>query len=113
MTTIDVYPLTLSKLKSGVELPPEVKVLEGKEVPENHNCFRIIHPDKGDERLVWRTDIMEHIREAKKVFLELCKKGLVPYKVDLNGEKTPEVMKEFDARAGEVIFMATSLAVGG
>ena len=111
---LDISPLVDSKLKETIEIPPEMHILEdGHQVPSGHHCFRIMHPDKGDERLTWDSTALSQIQEAKKFFIKLVKKGLTPYRVGVNGKASAKVMQEFDASAEEVIFMATTKLVAG
>jgi len=111
---IDISPLIGSKLKVAIDVPPELQFLEdGQQVAAGRHCFRIMHPDKGDERLTWDCTSLGEIQQAKKLFIELVKQGLTPYRVGTNGKATAEVMREFDPHAEEVIFMPTAKLVAG
>lgn len=112
--TLDISPLLNSPLKVSIEIPDDLKYLEdGTEVPKGRHCIRIMHPDKGDERLTWDSTSLSELQQAKKLFVDLIKQGLTPYKVGLNGQATAEVMDEFDPHAEEVIFMPTAQLVAG
>lgn len=113
--TIDVSVLLNSSLKVSVDVPSEIQFLEdGQKLEKGRHCIRIMHPDKGDERLTWDSTSLAELQQAKKLFVDLVKQGLTPYRVGLNGKSTAEVMDEFDPHAEEVIFMPTAtLVVGG
>lgn len=112
--TIELSLIKYSKTKVPVEVPPELRVLGGTEQqPNGWPIFRIIDQEAGDERITWDSSILGDIQAAKKMFVELVKKGLVPYRVGHNGKKTSEVMKEFDPSAEEVIFLPVALVAGG
>lgn len=112
--TVDVTVLLNTTCKATVEVPSEIKFLEdGDQVPKGHCCIRILHPNKGDERLTWDSTVLLELQQAKKLFIDLVKKGLTPYRVGLNGQSTAEVMDEFDPHAEEVIFMPTATLVAG
>lgn len=113
--TIDVTALLNSAVKTSIEVPPGLQFLEdGLQVQKGHHCIRILHPDKGDERLTWDSTSLAELQQARKLFIDLVKQGLTPYRVGLNGDTTAEVMDEFDPHAEEVIFMPTAtLVVGG
>jgi hypothetical protein len=82
--------------------------------PPFHGTFRVMTPQDGDKRIIWDNRSSDQIREAKQTFDELIAKGLVPYKVEPStGRASVEVMEEFDPYAEEVIFLPTSLVVGG
>jgi hypothetical protein len=112
--TIDVTVLLNTKLKATVEVPSEIQFLEdGQQLEKGRHCIRIMHPDKGDERLTWDSTSLAELQQAKKLFIDLVKKGLTPYRVGLNGQSTAKVMDEFDPHAEEVIFMPTATLVAG
>ena len=113
--TNDVTLLMGTKITGKVEVPDGVQILEGgAEKPAGHHIFRILHPEKGDERLTWDHTNFADIKGAKKLFVDLVEKGLTPYRVGVNGRATSEVMDEFDPSAEEVIFLAEkTLVVGG
>jgi hypothetical protein len=74
--------------------------------------FRILTED-GDKRLTWNRNTLAEIRDAKQKFNELVGEGMVPYKVDPSGNKTPEAMTEFDAGAEEIVFSPIQALAGG
>ena len=116
MTTLQI-PLVQVGTSRGavveVEIPNELKIHGSTERPFGHGMFRIMTAKDGDQRVVWNNQSLLEIREAKRMFDSLVEKGLVPYKVSVSGKKSPEVMKEFDAAAEEIIFSPVALAVGG
>jgi hypothetical protein len=75
--------------------------------------FRILDPDKGDERITWDTRDFVQIREAKKLFLDLVSRQFKPYKVGVGGKVSANVMQKFDALAGEVVFLPPNIIKGG
>lgn len=112
--TIEISPINGSNLALTLEVPDELQVLEGIEEPSLGSfVFRIIDALHGDKRITWDSRSLLEIQAAKKMFLNLIKEGFTPYKVGVNGNKTSEVMKEFDAKAEEIIFLPTKLVAGG
>jgi hypothetical protein len=109
--TITVPVLRGTPLREEVEVPDEIQILQ--DVPEGHFCFRILDPEKGDERLTWDALDFRQIKAAKKLFVDLVKKGLKPFRVGTNGKATSEAMSEFDPEAEEVIFLPQALVAGG
>lgn len=75
--------------------------------------FRILTAKDGDERVVWRRESIPEINAAKEVFDRLVAEGFTPYRVGASGEKTSQVMVEFDPTAEEIIFAPLRLLVGG
>ena len=47
------------------------------------------------------------------MFNELIAKGLVPYKVQLNGDPSSEIMTEFNPNSEEIIFLPIKMVTGG
>ena len=80
---------------------------------EDFGCFRILSQKDGDKRIVWCKRLLPQIQDAKKMFLDLIKEGMVPYIVGVDGKATSRVMKEFDPTAEEVIFMPQAAIRGG
>ncbi len=75
--------------------------------------MRVMTRDDGDERIVWCRRVMAQITVAKKMFMDLIKQGMVPYKVGTDGKASVEEMKEFDPLAEEVVFMPIKQIGGG
>lgn len=112
--TLDITPLMNARLKTTVEIPDELKILEESEQPAaGHGTFRILHQQFGDKRITWDARILKEINAAKKLFLDLVKQGLTPYRVGVNGQKTSVAMSEFDPSAEEVIFVPMAMVAGG
>ena len=106
--------IAISPIKGGnpiTEIETTLRVGETERPADR--MFRILDQAKGDERVVWDSSILDDIREAKRVFLELVKRGLKPFRVGINGQATSEVMSEFDPNAEEVIFLPQALVAGG
>ncbi len=80
---------------------------------ENFGCFRMLSQKDGDKRVVWCRRVIAEIRAAKQMFLDLISKGMIPYKVGVDGQTSAEEMKEFDPTAEEVIFMPIRAIAGG
>jgi hypothetical protein len=111
---IEVTPLKGSRLKEQVGVPEALTVLKDGQKPSKfQHMFRIMTPKDGDKRVVWDSRDLAQIEEAKAMFDECVLKGLVPYRVGLDGRATSEVMDEFDPDAEEVIFLPIAAAVGG
>ena len=106
--------LEFSPVRGGAKkrLATELQKLDDGEDLNGRFCFRVMN-ENGDDRLVWDSGSIREIGAAKKAFVELVKEGMTPYRVGVNGQASSEVMKEFDPRAEEVIFMDTALVVGG
>jgi hypothetical protein len=75
--------------------------------------FRIMTPKDGDKRVVWCRKVIEEIKAAKKMFMDLVTSGMVPYRVGVDGKASANVMDEFDPLAEEVIFMPVQAIRGG
>jgi len=115
--------------KQTYEIPPELLILDEENVegdfmeqcakesegmaPPDFGCFRIMSQKDGDKRVVWCRRILSEIAAAKKMFLDLLSKGMIPYKVGVGGKASSVVMKEFDPTAEEVIFMPVRAIAGG
>jgi hypothetical protein len=113
--TIEIPIVERTNLKATLEIDTSlVRILENDEpVPEGHHAMRILTVKDGDKRLTWIANSLAAIQEAKKAFLDLVKQGLTPYRVGAKGEKTSQVMKEFDPKAEEVVFVPTRALAGG
>jgi len=75
--------------------------------------FSIMSQPDGDKRVVWCRKVIAEISAAKQMFLDLIKKGMIPYKVGIDGQASSDEMKEFDATAEEVIFVPLKAIAGG
>ncbi len=113
--TYDV-PFDLHVL-SGDFTPEEAASIAGsleiEAAAEDFGCFRIMSQKDGDKRVVWCRRVIAEIKSAKKMFMDLLSKGMVPYKVGVDGKASAEVMSEFDPTAEEVIFMPVRAIAGG
>ena len=110
--------ITIPVLQGGaaveeIPLPSGIVVSEKDQLGEHECMFRIMHQEKGDERLTWDRRDFAQIKAAKKLFLDLIKKGLKPFRVGVGGAQSSEAMAEFDPLAEEVIFMPHALVAGG
>lgn len=112
--TIEFTVIHGTKLKETIKVPNEMVILEDdQKVRDHHHVFRILSPEKGDERLTWDSRSLMELQAAKRMFIDLVKKGLKPFRVGVNGQATSEVMSEFDPSAEEVIFLPQALVCGG
>lgn len=109
-------PFELSVLR-GDFTPEEAASIAGsleiEAIVEDFGCFRIMSQADGDKRVVWCRKVIAEIKAAKKMFLDLISKGMVPYKVGVDGQASAMEMKEFDPTAEEVIFMPIKAISGG
>jgi len=113
-SVVEVMPVKGSLLTEEIQIPEKLRRLEDGEVAEKgFGTFRIMSPKSGDDRIVWDCRDLDQIEDAKVMFDELVEKGLVPYKVGIDGKATSDVMDEFDAFAEEVIFLPVAAAVTG
>lgn len=111
---IEVPLIKNSNVKENITVPESLKILKDKEqVNKWHRCFRFLTPKDGDKRIVWDSRDMDQIEDAKAMFDECVAKGLVPYRIGLDGKQTSEVMDEFDCEAEEVLFLPVSQICGG
>lgn len=69
-------------------------------------------PDStGDNRIMWDPRDADEVAIARKAFNEAKKKGMLAYAVNADGEKTGEVIREFDPTRSKIIM--TKQLVGG
>lgn len=95
------------------EIPANLKVWAGNQPPPQHGMIRIVNSKDGDKRVVWNSEVLAEIKDAKKMFDDMVAKGMVPYRIGDKGQRTPTVMREFDAKAEEIVFAPIQLARGG
>lgn len=110
---IDIPIVENTKLYKTIDVSPKLKVLERGESKGAKSMFRILSQKDGDTRIVWDSNSFDEIVEAKEIFDELVASGLVPYRVDIHGRRTPMVMDQFDPNAEEVLFAPIAMAMGG
>jgi hypothetical protein len=111
---IEVPLVKNSNIKESIAIPGSLQVLKDKEKTSKwHRCFRFLTPKDGDKRIVWDSRDMDQIEDAKAMFDECVVKGLVPYRVGMDGKATAEVMDEFDGCAEEIIFLPIAQVAGG
>jgi len=108
--------------KNTAQIPEELLILDPN--PDLHDeqiaelggdcgIFSILSQPDGDKRVVWCRKILDQIKAAKDMFMDLISQGMVPYRVGRDGKATSEVMREFDPLAEEVIFMPVKAIAGG
>lgn len=98
------------------EVPEELQILRDGEAEAEFSefgCFRILSQVDGDRRVVWCRRKLAQIAAAKQMFMDLIEKGMMPYRVGVDGAATSKVMDEFDPTAEEVIFMPLKAISGG
>jgi hypothetical protein len=111
---IEVAGIKGSSVTKKIGIPDSLHIMQDGEEPRKyHNIFRVMTAKDGDKRVIWDCRDLAQINDAKAMFDELVAQGLVPYKVGFDGGATSEVMDMFDPAAEEVIFLPTSLVVGG
>lgn len=112
--TIDVPIVRGNKSGTPVLIPDNLTILEGTDEPEQGApSFRIMTARDGDKRITWFRGSLAEIRAAKKLFMDLVKQGMVPHRVGPNGKASNEVMRRFDAKAEEILFLPMRAVVGG
>lgn len=94
-------------------IPDSLSILSENVSEKGFGCFRFMTPKDGDKRVVWDSRDFAQISEAKAMFDEAVVKGLVPYRVGVNGRASSEVMAEFDPYAEEIIFLPVAMVAGG
>ncbi len=98
----------------AIEIPDSLRVLvSGETRRPGQGMFRILSQIDGDKRVVWNAGSLLEIRDAKQTFDELIEQGLVAYRVNFDGQRSTEVMTEFEATAEEIIFVPVAQLVGG
>jgi len=102
----------VGKLTEDYEVPDNLTILEEEDVPADCGIFRIM-TEEGDTRIVWNKFSIAEINDAQKAFQELIAKGMMPYKVGVDGKPSSEEMKEFDPTAEEVVFLPMPMLAGG
>jgi len=65
----------------------------------------------GDTRLMWDPRDKDEVKVAKEAFEKAKSKGMLAYAVDEKGDKTGEVIREFDPSRSKIIM--TKQLVGG
>ena len=111
MSTVDV-PFVKGGAIASVQIPDSLQVVDSPP-SKDYGCFRIMTAKDGDKRVVWNRNVLAEIRDAKKMFDDLVKQGLCPYRVGTDGAATSEVMDEFDPVSEEVIFLPIAMVRGG
>ncbi len=93
--------------KQTYDVPPELTIMGGSSLDfaelaaiagqlaveasaENFGCFRMLSQKDGDKRVVWCRRVIAEIKAAKKMFLDLISKGMIPYKVGVDGKASVE-----------------------
>lgn len=116
METQELTKVSINAIQHGkqkdIETPLQA-LADGADVPEKHGLFRIINQKDGDRRLVWNSMSISEINDARDTFNQLVEEGFVPHRVDPQGNRTAEVMDEFDPSAEETIFAPIPMLVGG
>lgn len=59
----------------------------------------------GDTRIMWDPKDKDEVASAKAAFDAAKGKGMLAYKVDDEGGRTGEVIREFDKKAGKIIMV--------
>ena len=114
LTILDSPEVELNGVELGTFLYGEKWVDEGSSAfLDNFGCFRIMSQADGDKRVVWCRRVIAEIKAAKQMFMDLLSKGMIPYKVGIDGQASATVMDEFDPTAEEVIFMPVRAIAGG
>jgi hypothetical protein len=90
-----------------------LRVLDGVIPPPKHGILHVVNWKDGDKRVVWDSGSLAEITAAKKMFDDLKKEKLTPFRVGTNGKASPKEMDEFDPMAEQVIFLPLKLATGG
>jgi hypothetical protein len=70
-----------------------------------------IASEKGDTRIMWDPRDADEVKVAKEAFEKAKKKGMLAYAVGDDGERTGDVIREFDPSRSKII-MTKQLAGG-
>ena len=101
-----------ASVEKDIPIPDGLSVQEdGQERQSFQGMFTILNKTDGDKRVVWDSQSLREISDAKEMFVTLVEEGMRPYRVGPNGEMTDVVMQEFDANAEEIIFAPDQKAV--
>jgi len=112
--TIEISPIKGSNAREEIQIPEKLRCLEhGEKAPKGFGTFRVMSEKSGDDRIVWDCRDLDQIEDAKAMFDELIAKGLVPYRVGIDGKRSPAEMIEFDPFAEEVVFVPVAHQVVG
>lgn len=118
--TVAKREIVVQAIKGGkgsitIVVPECLEIITDPVLTPREGCgvIRVMTPQDGDARVVWNSNSLGEIEEAKNMFNKLIAEGLVPYRVGVNGKATAEVMAEFDHYAEEIIFLPIPLVVGG
>ena len=71
--------------------------------PPGHVIFEVMS-HKGDTKYLWNKENPDEVSEAKEAFKRFKGRGYMAYKVSDKGDKTGEVLHEFDPTAERIIF---------
>jgi hypothetical protein len=111
--TIEITPVKNSNIKETINIPKSLHRLKDNECANGRHVFRILTPKDGDVRVVWDARDLGQIQDAKVMFDDCIAKGLVPYRVGVDGKATSDVMDEFDPNSEEIIFLPIGQVAGG
>ena len=80
------------------------KVQATKIEPEIAERHLLSIPDpSGDTRIMWDPRDRDEVKVARQAFDQAKKKGMLAYAVSETGEKTGEVIREFDPARSKII----------
>jgi hypothetical protein len=80
----------------------------------NGSWFSVPTEKDGEKHIQWMPNSLKSINQAKATFNEYLAQGMVPHRINpANGLAGTEVMRTFDASAGEVMFMDMRAFVAG
>ena len=103
---MEVRPLAAGSMPANVKEKVNIGTLQvhkGDERPKGFGMFSILTQEDGDKRIIWDSNSLTEVREAKELFNGLIEKGFKPYRIDpKTGMPSEILMTEFDAMAEEV-----------
>jgi hypothetical protein len=87
------------------DLMREAEELREQAAPAKAHVLHITD-ETGDTRIMWDPAVKDETDTAKAAFDKGKKKGMLAYSVDADsGERTGEVIREFDPQAGKIIMV--------
>ncbi len=115
MPAIEFNPISGSQLSVVIESKCRCLV-DGEKPSKDEILFSILTQKDGDKRIVWNTNKLAEIRDAKEMFNNLIAEGFVPYRINPDGSQ--EIMQVFDPVEGqilmkEIVFVPQKMLAGG
>lgn len=96
-----------------IPVPDDLRNMNDLLCKDDECVMRILSQEDGDRRLVWNKFSIPEISAARKMFDDLVREGMVPYRVGVDGDASSVKMTQFDPSVEEIIFMPIKALIGG